>query len=60
VPLTQNPRNDFDVTVIGGGLAGMAASIHLCNAGLKALCIEADLTDNDPVGESLDWSAPAS
>lgn len=57
--LTQNPRNDFDVTVIGGGLAGMAASLHLSNAGLKALCIEANLTDNDPVGESLDWSAPA-
>ena len=36
----------------------MAAAIHLADAGLKVLCIEADPVDNDPVGESLDWSAP--
>ena len=48
-----------DVTVIGGGLAGMAASIHLADAGLRVVCIEADPVDADPVGESLDWSAPA-
>ena len=47
-----------DVTVIGGGLAGMAASIHLADAGLSVVCIEADPVDADPVGESLDWSAP--
>jgi len=47
-----------DVTVIGGGLAGMAASIHLADAGLRVVCIEADPVDADPVGESLDWSAP--
>src|SRR5271170_6379137 len=52
-------RNQADVTVIGGGLAGMAASIHLAEAGLRVLCIEADPLDRDPVGESLDWSAPA-
>jgi flavin-dependent dehydrogenase len=52
-------RNQVDVTVIGGGLAGMAASIHLADAGLRVLCIEADPVDSDPVGESLDWSAPA-
>src|SRR5277367_71207 len=51
-------RNQADVTVIGGGLAGMAASIHLASGGLKVLCIEADPLDRDPVGESLDWSAP--
>jgi len=50
---------EFDVTVIGCGLAGMSACIHLSQAGLKVLCIEEHLTDNDPVGESLDWSAPA-
>lgn len=44
--------------MIGGGLAGMAASIHLADAGLRVLCIEADPLDRDPVGESLDWSAP--
>ena len=51
--------NHGDVTVIGGGLAGMAAAIHLANAGLRVLCIEADVADTTPVGESLDWSAPA-
>jgi menaquinone-9 beta-reductase len=54
----QNERDQIDVTVIGGGLAGMAASIHLADAGLKVVCIEADPVDTDPVGESLDWSAP--
>ncbi|WP_158752224.1 NAD(P)/FAD-dependent oxidoreductase [Acidobacterium sp. S8] len=54
----QDKKDNFDVTVIGGGLAGMSSSIHLANAGLKVLCIEADPLDKDPVGESLDWSAP--
>jgi menaquinone-9 beta-reductase len=54
----QDQSNKFDVTVIGGGLAGMAASIHLSRAGLRVVCIEADVADTDPVGESLDWSAP--
>jgi flavin-dependent dehydrogenase len=54
----QNNREQIDVTVIGGGIAGMAASIHLSRAGLRVLCIEADVADTDPVGESLDWSAP--
>lgn len=48
-----------DVTVIGGGLAGMAASIHLAKAGLSVLCLDAKATVSAPVGESLDWSAPA-
>jgi flavin-dependent dehydrogenase len=54
----QNEQERAEVTVIGGGLAGMAASIHLANAGLRVVCIEADPVDSDPVGESLDWSAP--
>ena len=29
-----------DVTVMGGGLAGKAASLHLARAGLKVVCIE--------------------
>lgn len=47
-----------DVTVIGGGLAGMAAAIHLAKAGLDVLCLEPALDDSSIVGESLDWSAP--
>jgi menaquinone-9 beta-reductase len=55
----QNQRTQMDVTVVGSGLAGMAASIHLADAGFKVRCIEAEAVDGDPVGESLDWSAPA-
>ena len=47
-----------DVTVIGGGLAGMASSIHLARAGLDVLCIEPALEEGSVVGESLAWSAP--
>ena len=54
----ENDPDQIDVTVIGGGLAGMAASIHLVRDGLRVLCIEADIADPTPVGESLDWSAP--
>jgi menaquinone-9 beta-reductase len=58
MPSMQNPADATDVTVIGGGLAGMAASIHLSKAGLRVLCIEPDVADTSSVGESLDWSAP--
>jgi menaquinone-9 beta-reductase len=43
---------------MGGGLAGLAASCHLADAGLRVVCIEPDVQDDNPVGESLDWSAP--
>ena len=55
----QTDSGFFDVTVVGGGLAGTAASIHLARAGFKVLCIEAEVDISNPVGESLDWSAPA-
>jgi menaquinone-9 beta-reductase len=61
LPKTRSMAPNFDridVTVVGGGLAGMAASIHLARAGLQVLCIEAEDRDSNPVGESLDWSAP--
>ena len=48
-----------DVTVIGGGLAGMAAALHLAKAGLRVVCIEPETHMRQPVGESLDWSSPA-
>jgi menaquinone-9 beta-reductase len=54
----QLPSTDCDVTVIGGGLAGKAASLHLAKAGLKVVCIEPQQAVRPPVGESLDWSAP--
>jgi flavin-dependent dehydrogenase len=47
-----------DVTVIGGGLAGMAASLHLAKAGFRVVCIELETQVRQPVGESLDWASP--
>ena len=55
--MSDNLRS-VEVIVIGGGLAGMSAAIHLAKAGLKVICLEADVENSDPVGESLDWSAP--
>jgi menaquinone-9 beta-reductase len=51
-------QTPLDVTVIGGGLAGMAASIHLAKAGMRVLCIDGGGIEDEVVGESLDWSAP--
>src|ERR1700704_6575373 len=53
------PSISCDVTVMGGGLAGKAASLHLAKAGMKVVCIEPQQAVRPPVGESLDWSAPA-
>jgi menaquinone-9 beta-reductase len=50
---------NFDVTVIGGGLAGMAVSLHLAKAGFRVVCIEPETGVRQPVGESLDWASPA-
>lgn len=54
----KNTFGRTDVTIIGGGLAGMAAAIHLAKAGLRVLCIESDPEEKVVIGESLDWSAP--
>jgi flavin-dependent dehydrogenase len=54
----QGPFSACDVIVIGGGLAGKAASIHLAKAGLSVTCIEPAQAARQAVGESLDWSAP--
>jgi flavin-dependent dehydrogenase len=53
-----NNFTQIDVTVVGGGLAGMAAAFHLAKGGLRVLCIEPRSESKDVVGESLDWSAP--
>ncbi len=47
-----------DVIVIGGGLAGKAASLQLAKAGLSVICLEPQEAVRPAVGESLDWSAP--
>jgi menaquinone-9 beta-reductase len=54
----QSPPAIHDVTIIGSGLAGKAAALHLAKAGLSVVCIEPLETIRQPVGESLDWSAP--
>ena len=59
-PIVQSTedKHGVDVVVIGGGLAGMGTSIHLARAGLRVTCVHSDEFRPDPVGESLDWSAP--
>ncbi len=54
-----NTVRNFDVTVIGGGLAGMAASLHLAKAGFRVACIEPEAGVRQPVGESLIKASPA-
>jgi hypothetical protein len=49
----------WDAVVMGAGPGGLAAAIHLRRGGLRVLCIEPDEFPHDRVGESLDWSAPA-
>ena len=65
MPCGRNPTflrtpgvSAIDVAILGGGLAGTAASIHLARAGLSVLCIEPAPATGVLVGESLDWSAP--
>ena len=55
----EKPRIiETDVVVIGGGLSGTAAAIHLAHVGFRVLCIEQRHEISNIVGESLDWSAP--
>ncbi len=54
----KNSPIQTDVTIVGGGLAGMASAIHLAKAGLSVLCVETAIEESSAVGESLDWSAP--
>ena len=57
--LPQATPGSWDVTIIGGGLAGKAAALTLAKAGLRVVCIEPAESVRPTVGESLDWSAPA-
>src|ERR1700675_3200869 len=61
--MADERRNDkaklfADAVVIGGGLAGQAAAIHLARGGLRVICLEPRAPFHHIVGESLDWSAP--
>jgi flavin-dependent dehydrogenase len=47
-----------DAVVIGGGLAGQAAAIHLARGSLRVVCLEHRESFPHIIGESLDWSAP--
>ncbi len=48
----------YDVAVIGAGIAGIAASIFLRQAGRSVVCLDGRPYPHDSVGESLDWSSP--
>jgi flavin-dependent dehydrogenase len=54
----SSAENTSDVTVIGGGLTGLAASVQLAKSGLSVICLEPVTEFGHIVGESLDWSAP--
>lgn len=47
-----------DVAIIGAGIAGLAASVLMRNAGLGVVCVDARTYPHNKVGESLDWSSP--
>ena len=49
---------ETDAVVIGAGLSGIAAAIHLARSGFRVTCIEQRKEIDNIVGESLDWSAP--
>jgi flavin-dependent dehydrogenase len=51
-------QRDSDAVVIGGGMGGRAACLHLARAGMKVTCVEPKTEIGQPVGESLDWSSP--
>src|SRR5579863_5038385 len=58
-PLQGKPHVlETDAVVIGAGLSGIAAAIHLARNGFRVICIEQRKDIANTVGESPDWSAP--
>jgi len=53
------PAGRWDAVVVGAGVAGLAAAIHLRRGGLSVVCIEPEPFPRPRVGESLDWSSPS-
>jgi flavin-dependent dehydrogenase len=49
---------ETDAVIIGSGLSGTAAAIHLARSGIRVVCIDPRTEFANTVGESLDWSAP--
>jgi len=45
----SNTLDKIDVAVIRGGIAGIAASIHLARAGMLVVCIEAGMVSGNPM-----------
>lgn len=58
LPPQQPVVLETDAVVVGGGLAGTAAAIHLARKGFRVICIDPRREFPNTVGESLDWSAP--
>jgi flavin-dependent dehydrogenase len=56
---SEPPRSEiYDVAVIGAGIAGVAASIFLRQAGRSVVCLDTRSNPHHRVGESLDWCSP--
>lgn len=53
-----DPPANYDVAVLGAGIAGLAACVLLRGAGLRVVCVDARSYPHHKVGESLDWSSP--
>ena len=55
---SRDTPDDYDVAVLGAGIAGLAACVLLREAGLRVVCVDARSYPHHKVGESLDWSSP--
>ena len=51
-------RANYDVAVVGAGIAGLAACVLLRQQGLSVVCLDERQYPQSKVGESLDWSSP--
>lgn len=51
--MNRNTTSSFDLAIVGGGTAGLAAAIEACGRGLHVIIIEAQ----DRLGGTLHWAA---